>query len=269
MPDGPEPLPDSDAFRSLREGLVLAPAVTRVTNFPPMPLPIAYRPLLLPSCAPFLCPPPTQDDPLPPHDDNPLHLPQEGLDALPALPTPSPAVQFPLHASASAPSFMRAIADSMDRLPPSPIIAAAHSLPPAVPPGSLYTPPQLPHTCDYGRLRRLARIRCRAHVATVLCPVSTAPQSLLAAPPLAPDDKIFRSPRGGLTSAPIATPLRTVPAPRPPPWPDITKTATLPMPVVPTGAPDSALGAILDAIASMCTSFRHRVRWRPRVFQVF
>ena len=236
MPDGPEPLPDSNAFQSLREGLVLAPAVTRVTNFPPMPLPIAYCPLLLPSCALFLCPPP--------HDDNPLHLPQEGLDALPALPTPLPAVQFPPHASASAPSFMHARADSMDRQPPSPIIAAAHSLPPAVPPGSLYTPPQLPPTCDYGRLQRLARIRCHAHVATVLCPVSTAPQSLLAAPPLAPDDKIFCSPQGESLRMPTVACLPLLlllPAPpvlilAAPPLPDST---TLLMPVVPQGASDN------------------------------
>ena len=130
--------------------------------------------------------------------------------------------------------------------------------------------------------------QCISAVAPCLRRPLPMPDELLC---LLPDDRVLCQPRGGPLPMPmVAHPLfllllPTSPAPIPAtlPLPQVPKTAamltpqslplpdvaTLPMPVVLTGAPDSTLGTILDAIASICTSFRCHVRWMPRVFQVF
>ena len=99
-----------------------------------------------------------------------------------------------------------------------------------------------------------------------------------------PEVEVSKLPGGGFVLMPAAThivsalptpspaapdpQLVSIPA-RPPPWPNIADIATLPMSVIRTGAPGSALGAILNAIASIYAS-PQRPMWRTRTtFQVF
>ncbi|KAF8652829.1 hypothetical protein AX14_008340 [Amanita brunnescens Koide BX004] len=285
MPDGSKLLPYGNTFRLSREGSVPAP-LTCIKNAPPTPSPVAQDPLPLSSRTPLLRLPPMPDDQSPTPYDCLYCLPRGGpaitlavARARIAPPMPSPAAAV-AHSARSAKCLRYSpacIATTFCR----PAVAAQRSSP------ATNAPPGCPAVC----VSALAHILCSCPVADVLrhgrlvdvaimhpVGVASTPStwplllpvqlSLLQVPPwpddprALADDEVFSPTRGrSLPSLAVVCAMAI-----PPLLPDI---ATLPMSVVPTGAPDSALGAILDAIASMCTRFRRRVKWMRRRFQVF
>ncbi|KAF8669041.1 hypothetical protein AX14_006083 [Amanita brunnescens Koide BX004] len=240
---------------------------------PPAPLipPVAptIRPLPLPTHDPLLAVPPAPDDAPPTPDDKAFCWTQGGPALMPAV-TCIVTILCTMPPTADIPSLRPAPSPIIGMASPPGSDASTHALPlatvaptsaPIAPPIQLWFPATRP-------------IFPAAPIVLPTPSLPTIKLPLPQPPPLTSQDNAvavtgFAWPPFASAMARLLLMVLLAPAPRPPPWPDITDTNMLPMPVVPTGAPDSAVSDISNTIASTCASFRCHTSRIKRIFQVF